>query len=188
MDKRLTVSSLYNELFSSIDSFRYQNDIKSTILTKRNRANNSKEFQESMLNNINFFELTNEEYLKLIDSMFKNKEYLTDKVFTNRTTQLLSQIKRNVPNLLNNSIQFYTSKYKTENALIEGLEFDYSYRKIENEILGKLLTVLCNENNYHITKDLLYNSFEENSFEIRKYTHTYINTILKNMIFTSSQT
>ena len=72
--------------------------------------------------------------------------------------------------------------------MTRALETGEANFKIENEILGKLLTVLCNENNYHITKDLLYNSFEENSFEIRKYTHTYINTILKNMIFTSIQT
>lgn len=186
MDNKLTVSSLYNQLFGNIDSFKYQNNIKSVILTKRNRAKNSKEFQESMLNNINYFELLNKEYIKLIETIFKSKEYLSERAFSNRITQQQSQIKRNVPNVLKDSINFYDSKYKTENAITEALEFDYTYRKVENDILSQLLLILCNENNYSTTKCLLYNSFEENIYEIKKYTEYYTNLLLKNLVFTSN--
>ncbi|MCA9766729.1 MAG: hypothetical protein KC455_09975 [Carnobacterium sp.] len=183
MEKRMTIPSLYNDLFNMIDSFKYQSDIKGVILTKRNRAMTFKEFQKSMINNINYFDCLNKEYLDLITFMFENQEYLTDVRLAGILTYLQPQIKEDVPNLLISSTEFYKSKFKTENAITEALEFDYSYRKIENDILSQVLTVLCNNENFHMTKDLFYNSSKETIFEIKKYTEVYINLLLKNISF-----
>ena len=121
-------------------------------------------------------------YYALIENMFNSKKYMTTDEFINKNQYLQAQAKSKVTSLVSETLKEYKDKYISVNAVIEVLEFDYTYKQAENEILLTVLGVLCNEGNITITKNLLSYEPYENNYQIRKYTEFYVNIFLDNIV------
>ena len=107
---------------------------------------------------------------------------MTTDEFINKNQYLQAQAKSKVTSLVSETLKEYKDKYISVNAVIEVLEFDYTYKQAENEILLTVLGVLCNEGNITITKNLLSYEPYENNYQIRKYTEFYVNIFLDNIV------
>lgn len=147
------ISNIFDSITNQWDKNTIQISIKETLLTKRKRASNEKEYFNSLCENVTYLSESSYPIKEVLERCIQNKTFWD-------TLNAESHIVKN-QNIIRNRIGTLSNTYKnklTKNTLLESIqyaEYNYAYSKLRNDMEIDFLFAFLHPNNRPFMEQLL---------------------------------
>jgi hypothetical protein len=147
------ISSVFDLITSQWDKNSIQISIKETLLTKRKRVLNERDYFSSLCENIAYLSESSQAIKKVLESCLQKKNFWDTSKTESFIIDSQNAIKKDMAVLSNT----YRNKL-TRSTLVESIQYaehNYAYAKLKNDMEIDFLFAFIHPNNTHIMRRML---------------------------------